>query len=289
MRARAQAQTRARARAQTRARVRARAQTRARAREAVLDRMNREVRRTLAHASSSHGRVTIDRPLHAELVGEIPVVVAPELLLEGHRHTPIGRQRFEQRLGPLGPVLLDENGTSLHRLRVRSVGRAEPKPGAFEYGMQHLLTPGGTITLRHGRSFIPPKLSNLSKPTGLVKLKRSLTRAFEIQIRRDLHGVSPGPAGAAVYHRSTRRVTTPPRPLVGPDEARAHVGPDTKRFTQVPVGPSAITNSSSGADLRYTLPTQGMKRRSLRRLLYRKDGEPRLVVPGLAVLAGTIA
>jgi RsiW-degrading membrane proteinase PrsW (M82 family) len=32
-----------------------------------------------------------------------------------------------------------------------------------------------------------------------------------------------------------------------------------------------------------------MQRRSLRRLLYRKDGEPRLVLPGLAVLAATIA
>src|SRR5258708_12873234 len=57
-----------------------------------------------------------NRPLHAEFVGEVSVMIAPKLLFERHGDPPARGQRIEQRLGRAAVVSLDENLPSLHRL-----------------------------------------------------------------------------------------------------------------------------------------------------------------------------
>jgi hypothetical protein len=64
---------------------------------------------------ASLGRAA-DRPLHPELVGEVAVVIVPELLLECDRDPSARGQRVEHFFGRTGVVGLDVDGASLHRL-----------------------------------------------------------------------------------------------------------------------------------------------------------------------------
>src|SRR5271163_2910937 len=54
--------------------------------------------RSLAADGSPVRTAAIHRPLDAELVGEVAVMIAPELPLEGHGDAAAGRKCVEQRL-----------------------------------------------------------------------------------------------------------------------------------------------------------------------------------------------
>src|SRR5205807_2190843 len=129
-------------------------------------------------------------PLHAEPVGEIAVVISPELFLERHGHAPALGQRLEQGPGGLCVFVLDENGAAFHGLRVRTVRGAQAEPRSLEDGMQDLFAPGRSVALFHRCPLVAPQLLNLAESARLVEFQRALARTLEIEARRKLHGCS---------------------------------------------------------------------------------------------------
>lgn len=57
----------------------------------------------------------VQRSLHAELVGEVPVMVAPELLLQGDGDSFAHRQCIKKGFRRNAVIAFDEQGASLYR------------------------------------------------------------------------------------------------------------------------------------------------------------------------------
>src|SRR3984885_6254309 len=130
---------------------------------------------------------TEDRPLHAELLSEVSVLIAPELPLERHRHASFGGQKLEQPFRVADAMALDQQRAALHRFRVGTVRRVEAKRRPLEERMQDLGGPGAAVAPLHRRSLVAPEVSDAPKPAGSVEFERGFAVAFEVEIRGELH------------------------------------------------------------------------------------------------------